>query len=393
MTQDRMTHPGLAAVPTSSEAHRRPRGWSPEPRPLPVLRCVVPDSSPPSLHACGFGHSVPASGFDGLSQSGENRLPGKVSSMVRGWMSMVASSHARQARFLWGEAAQAKLQAALADLQENLESRGAEGVGQALMPRDPLEKQVLLHHLAQSLPAAGRPPVLALARAMASEEAATLAFLRNTVDAFKALDSPALPNGAALLRQAVHEISASAPLPPAEIRPAALAQALLRKFGGEHFDDAVRALRGGLRADLAARRPSPLGPRLLAAATDRSVFCAVKLTHRVSNDLCCRLSQLGVQGHCAASDLAAALLAGAETGCGDPATLLCRYLGPQTAAAIQVNRHALESLRAAFAVLPITLWPSSRTHRRDMLLANLGRDPASAGQAPSGPGPALLRAA
>ncbi len=390
MTQDRMMHPGLAAVPTPSDAHRRPRGWSPEPRPLPVLRCVVPDASPPSPHPSGFGHSVPASGFDGLSPYGEARVPGKVSSMVRAWMSMVASSHARQARFLWGEAAQAKLQAALADLQENLESRGAEGVCHALMPRDPLEKQVLLHHLAQSLPAtgAGRPQVLALARSLASEEAPTLAFLRNTVDAFKPLDSLAPPNAAALLRQAVHEIGASAPPLPEGIRPAALALALLRKFGGEYFDDAVRALRAGIRADLRARRPSSLGSRLREAATDRSVFCAVKLTHRVSNDLCRRLAQLGVRGHCAATDLACALLAGAETGCGDLATLLSRYLGPQTAASIQADRHAMESFRAAFAVLPIALWPPSRAHRRDLLLAGLGRDPA-----PARHEPILLRAA
>ncbi len=389
MTQDRMTHPGLAAVTTPSHARCRPRIWSPEPRPLPVLRCVVADTSPTSLHPSGFGNSFPASGFDGPSQVGETGLPGKVSSMVRGWMAMVASAHARQARFLWGGAAQAKLQAALADLQENLESRGAEGVCQALMPRDPLEKQVLLHHLAQSLPAtgAGRPQVLALARAMALEEAPTLAFLRNTVDAFKPLDSLAPPNTAALLRQAVHEIGASAP-PPAGIRPAALAQVLLRKFGADHFDDAVRALRTGIRADLKARRPSFLGPRLLEAATDRSVFCAVKLTHRVSNDLCRRLAQLGVQGHCAATDLACALLAGAETGCGDLAALLSRYLGSETAASIQADRHALESFRAAFAVLPIALWPPSRAHRRDLLLASLDRAPAPAAHAPI-----LLRAA
>lgn len=81
----------------------------------------------------------------------------------------------------------------------------------------------------------------------------------------------------------------------------------------------------------------------------------MKLTHRVSSDLSHRLAQLGARGHCAATDLACALLAGAETGCTDLAMLLSRYLGPQTAASTQADRRAMESFRAAFAGLPIAL--------------------------------------
>lgn len=335
-----------------------------EPRPLPVLRCVVEDAPThadtaprgPSLGGHAVGRSLRASAW-----------------LLRRWVSG-AGPYARLARALWGDAAPAKVRAALADLRACLLSPGLEdGLAQSLMPWDALEKQVLLHHLALALdPAdARRRQVMEFARSTAALERPTLSFLENTVDVFSAFDL-VLPNGASMLRQAVHELGTDA-ASSGGIKPAAVAQVLLRKFGAFHFDTAVRLLRGGIRADLNSRRMSPLGPRLLAAATDRSVFCAVQLAYRVAHALGLRLAQLGVQGHCAATDLARALLAGADSGSGQPGYLLSRYLGPETAASIHANRQAVECFKAAFAALPITLWPPSRAHRRDLLLANLGR--------------------
>jgi hypothetical protein len=354
----------MANAPTPFAVRAMPRARSAAPRPLPVLRWVVEETCLPEERA------------PGVPLLGGGRAVGKslraTASVVRRWVSP-AGSYARHARGLWGDAGPAKVQAALADLLGHLQSQGLEGLAQALMPWDALEKQVLLHHLAQAIEPSHprRRQVLEFARSVAAAERPTLSFLENTVDVFGGFDH-ALPNGAAMLRQAVHELGTDA-APSGEIKPAAVAQVLLRKFGAVHFDAAVQLLRSGIRADLRSRRISPLGPRLLAAATDRSVFCAVKLAYRVANALGLRLAQLGVQGHCAATDLACALLAGADSGSGQPSYLLSRYLGPETAASIRANRQAVECFKAAFAALPITLWPPSRAHRRDLLLANLGQ--------------------
>ena len=290
---------------------------------------------------------------------------------LRSWVSG-SPDYGRHAHTLWRGAQQDTLQLLMSDLRDTLWEKGLPGIVEQLMGKDPLEKQILLQKLIQTVGPGdeSRQQLTEFARSTASLEKSALDFLDNTVSAFSALDSIVF-DGARLLRLAVHEISEASQL--GDVKATSLARAILSKLHETHFDSAVHVLREGIKSDRYSPRPSSLSVQLLCLLTEKSKFTAVRLGVRVANDLCQQLVATGIRGYLSSEDLARVLLIGAETGRTELPPLLVNYLGAEVCDSVCARSDALENFKQAFIALPFTLWSPESIHRRDDLLANIDR--------------------
>lgn len=278
--------------------------------------------------------------------------------------------YGRHSQTIWKGPQQDTLQLLTSDLRDALWESGLPGVVEQLRGKDPLEKQILLQRLIQTIRPCGevRHQLVEFARSTATMEKSVLDFLDNAVPSFSALDSIVF-DGARLLRSAVHEVGEAAQ--HGEVKATNLARVILSKLHETHFDSAVHVLREGLKADRRSTHPSALSVQLLCLMAEKSKFAAVRLGVRISNDLCQQLVALGTRGYFSSEDIAKVLLIGAESGSDDLPSLVLRYMGAEVSNSICVSSAALEKFKQAFISLPFTLWSPEAIHQRDRLLSNV----------------------
>jgi hypothetical protein len=288
---------------------------------------------------------------------------------LRTWVSG-AVGYERHQSTLWAQDQQDALARSTLSVQESFHNDGLAGLADQLMAYDPLEKQVLLQRLINKIKPSDqrRQPLVEFARATAQLEKNTLDFLDHSAESFTAFNHVVV-DGARLLRGIVYELGESSQ--QGDITAISLARSILGKLHDMLFEEALQVIRQGIRADLRSGNPSPMSMKLLAALSQKAVFPPVKLSVRISGDLCARLRKLGIKGHFSKEDLARALLVGAESGSTELTYLLQRYLGPDFKESVCINPQALMEFKNAVQTLPITLWPAAWVHRRDRLLNNI----------------------